>query len=622
MTLTVDAIYDALTEEERAELDGHLVALAPRPKGAPLPGDTIEARVRNLFPRYASKPFGDRHTQMWEWADAMTIDAAPDPFCGYWPRGGAKSTTAEMLTTYLGCTGRRRYVLYVRMTQDMADKSVNNIAALLESEEVAHYYPEHADRMVGKFGNSKGWRRNQVRTAGGFTVEAIGLDVAARGIKLEEQRPDFIIFDDIDDALDSPATTQKKVDIITKSILPAGSNNVAVLFIQNLITGHGVAAQLAFGTADFLSRRINSGPFPAVEGLKVEWRPDKKTGVRRAVIVGGRATWEGQSLADCQRLVDQIGLGAFMKESQHQVRDKAQGIALRFDLGVHGVDMDDDAARALCARGKAFGGIDFGHWRFAFSLWAADRDGTATRVDEVFSQAETLTARAKLIHDTCEFYGLDPERRMVPIWGDAANPTDIVELNEAFRRGWLVTEDGHERRVVSKLRVVAVAMENKVRKTAVMRINDLLERRVLRFRREVGQGEEWRLGMNAAREGTLMTGSRLVWEMDNWSFPVPKPGEAQEQDPDDDTADGADAIASMRYALMSWWTKAKWVLSEYEGTAPVEDVAPPFDYKARKPRPPAHVRDLLLEPPTRGTRLPSARSNRVRSRRSVGAVDD
>lgn len=617
MTLTVDAVYDALTDEERAELDAHLVFLAPLPQGAPLPGSTIEERVRALFPRYASKPFGDRHRQMWEWADGIHADSAPDPFCGYWPRGGAKSTTAEMLTTYLGCEGRRRYALYVRMTQDMADKSVNNIAALLESEEVAHYYPEHADRKVGKFGNAKGWRRNQVRTAGGFTVEAIGLDVAARGIKLEEQRPDLIIFDDIDDGLDSPATTQKKIDIITKSILPAGSNNAAVLFIQNLITGHGIAAKLAFGQADFLSRRINSGPFPAVEGLKTEWRMDRASGIRRAVIVGGTATWEGQSLADCQRLIDQIGLGAFMKESQHAVRDKAEGVALKYDLATNGVDLTDEQARALCQTGRALGGIDFGHWRFGFILAVAARDGTLTRIDEVFSQRQTLSERAKLIHDTCAFYGLEPERKMIPIWGDAANPTDIVELNEAFRRGWEVVENGHRRHVVSKLRVVAVAMENKLRKVAVERLNDLFKRCVLRIRREVGQGEEWRLGRNAASEGTLMAGSRLLWEMDNWSFPVPKPGEAQEQDPDDDTADGADMIAALRYLVMSWWSKAKFAMSQYEGTAPVEDVAPPFDYKTRKPRPHPHVRDVLLEPETRGSRLPSTRGNRLRMRREV-----
>jgi hypothetical protein len=38
---------------------------------------------------------------------------------------------------------------------------------------------------------------------------------------------------------------------------------------------------------------------------------------------------------------------------------------------------------------------------------------------------------------------------------------------------------------------------------------------------------------------------------------VPKEGQAQDQDPDDHTADGADLIAADRYGVMSWWKAAK-----------------------------------------------------------------
>jgi prophage tail gpP-like protein len=104
-----------------------------------------------------------------------------------------------MAVADLGCRGKRKYCLYVRMTQDKADDSSRTSRALLESDEIARHYPEHAKRKVGKFGNAKGWRRNRVWTAGGFAVDAIGLDTASRGVKLEDQRPDLIIFDDIDD---------------------------------------------------------------------------------------------------------------------------------------------------------------------------------------------------------------------------------------------------------------------------------------------------------------------------------------------------------------------------------------------------------------------------------------
>jgi hypothetical protein len=236
----VEQLLSYLDDDERSTLEKDLRAIAPKPKGRPVP-DEWRRRIPITFPRYASAPFAKRHEEFWEWENGIRVDSAPDPFVGIWPRGGAKSTSAEMAVADLGCRNKRKYVLYVRATQLQADKSVANIATLLESPEVAHYYPEHADRSVGKFGNAKGWRREQLRTKGGLTVDAIGLDTAARGAKIDEQRPDLIVFDDIDELLDSLATTKKKEETITKSILPAGANNCAVLFIQNLIIRDGVA---------------------------------------------------------------------------------------------------------------------------------------------------------------------------------------------------------------------------------------------------------------------------------------------------------------------------------------------------------------------------------------------
>jgi hypothetical protein len=497
------------------------------------------------------------------------------------------STSAEVAVVALGVRGRRKYCLYVRETQDQADKSVANIASLLESDAIARYYPEHASRQTGKYGNSRGWRREQLRTAGGYTVDALGLDTAARGIKVDEQRPDLIIFDDIDGKNDSPATTKKKLETITHSILPAGSQDVAVLGIQNLIIAGGIFTQLAEGTADFLVDRIVSGPFPAVDGLEYEWQADPRSGVRRAVITSGTATWEGQNLATCQKQIDTFGLSAFLKECQHRVTDKAEGVALRFDAATHGVDLSDDACRDLVKRGRAFGGMDFGAWRFGFVLFTIDQNRVPTCIDEYFSQGESLTTRAQYIHEMCSHYGISG---MMPIWGDAANPTDIREINDAFRRGW---KDAKGNTVTSKLRVVAVAGGDKARKTAVDRINDALDRRALRFRRVAGY--EWFYAKNSTSEGTAKYESRLFWELDAWSYPITKAGEAQDQNPDDDTADGADMIAATRYALMSHWKGAKLPvdLGVYEN-----DRAEPFDYAAKKFKEVPHMVDPFMSSST------------------------
>lgn len=278
-----------------------------------------ESWLAALFPSYTSQPFADRHRELWDWGWAIESGVRPAPFVAVWPRGGAKSTSAELLTVAIGARQKRKYAWYICETQDQADKHIDTIAGMLESKQVSGYYSEMATRKVGKYGNSRGWRRNRLRTEH-FTVDGMGLDSASRGAKVEEARPDFMIFDDLDSKHDSAATTARKIETITTSLLPAGSNDLAVLAIQNLIIPNGIFSQLADGRAEFLNDRIVSGPYPAVAGLAVEQRSDGYT------IVGGTATWEGQPLTVCQQQIRDWGLSAFRAEAQHEITDPPGGM--------------------------------------------------------------------------------------------------------------------------------------------------------------------------------------------------------------------------------------------------------------------------------------------------------
>lgn len=305
-------------------------ALEPPPVALEQAPDDWEPWLHALFPSSIRAGFAPRHVAYWRWLWAITQDEYPDPFVGLWPRGGAKSSSVELGVAALGLRNRRRYVLYVRDTQDRADDSVTNIAKLLESDTVARHYPEHAERSVGKFGNSQGWRRNRIRTAGGFTVDALGLDVAARGAKLGDYRPDVIVFDDIDGRHDTAEVTTKKTATITDSLLPAGTANVGVIFIQNLIIPNGIAAQLADGRAMFLARRIVSGPEPAVRGLETEMAV-LPNGLPTRRITAGTPTWAGQDLTVCQAQIHLWGWPAFSREAQHNVRER-EGALWTVDL--------------------------------------------------------------------------------------------------------------------------------------------------------------------------------------------------------------------------------------------------------------------------------------------------
>ena len=67
----------------------------------------------------------------------------------------------------------------------------------------------------------------------------------------------------------------------------------------------------------------------------------------------------------------------------------------------------------------------------------------------------------------------------------------------------------------------------------------------------MGDKNRWRMGMKASSDGVLTVGSRWLYEVNAWRYPDAKESEAQGQDPDDNTADGADCIAATRYAIMT-----------------------------------------------------------------------
>ena len=279
-----------------------------------------ERWVRLLFPEYLSAPFAEHHRDFWRWVWTIERGKKVPAYFAIWPRGHAKSTSGELACVSLGARGKKRYVLYVSGTQEQSDDHVANIAAMLESSRFGELYPDMARPLLGKYGNSKGWRRNRLRTAGGFTVDAIGLDTAARGAKVEEDRPDVIVFDDVDSENDSEVITERKLKAITRKILPAGADKVTEMILQNLVKDDSVVNKALKGEERFLANRRVSGPVVAVEGLVTEYREG------RDVITGGTATWAGMDRERCQEMIDQMGLEAFEVECQNRTELRGESI--------------------------------------------------------------------------------------------------------------------------------------------------------------------------------------------------------------------------------------------------------------------------------------------------------
>ena len=288
-------------------LDGALPA-----NEKPLTGSELPWRdwLTRYFPHVASSAPAERHIRLWEWFESITPGQSMPPAVEVWARGGAKSSSAELGCARLCVKLSARYVLYVCGTQEQADKHVSSIASLLEHIGV--------ERQLNKYGNSRGWRRDVLKTANGYNVQGIGLDTAIRGVKLDQYRPDLIVFDDIDDQSDTPRTVDKKIAAITTAIIPAGAAHCNILCVQNLIHEDSVFAQLADGRADFLLTRLPARIEPAAHNLTYE-SIDRGDGLKQYRVTGGEPTWCGQDLATIERQMNDWGLSAFLREAQHEV---------------------------------------------------------------------------------------------------------------------------------------------------------------------------------------------------------------------------------------------------------------------------------------------------------------
>lgn len=274
--------------------------------GRPSSGEGYEVWLARVFPSYTRAPLAEQHHAIWRWAWALEAQQRARSLIAVLPRGGAKSTTAELVCGGVGMRQTRRYALYVSETQEQADKHVMTIATMLERAGV--------ERALNRYGSSRGWRRNQLRTADGYKVDAIGLDTAARGVKVDEDRPDLIVIDDVDGKHDTPMATERKIESLTTTVLPAMAPWGVVLGVQNLLIANGIFAQLLDGRAEFLVDRDVIGPYPAIVGLEYTQEPDGGF-----VITKGEPTWAGQDVATCNHYLNVWGPLAFLQEAQHEV---------------------------------------------------------------------------------------------------------------------------------------------------------------------------------------------------------------------------------------------------------------------------------------------------------------
>ena len=339
-----------------------------------------EVALKSLFPNTFKKGFSEAQIDYWNWVWSINPKDRPRPYVLILPRGGGKTTSCEVTPILLGADNVRKYCWYIQETQSQADKRVDTIAEKLESPEMSLHYPLMSERWIGKFGNIGGWRRSFVRTSSNVVFEAVGLDRAARSSKIGDMRPDLIIIDDVDSKFDTDRAIQKKLDLLTHTLLPAAASNAVIIFVQNLVHYNSIASRLSdVRNTEFLQDRIISGPHPAMHEFETARVYDEDLGRNVDKIVYGFPLWEGQGVEECQNYINTFGLTSFKTECQHEVENIGGSVWAKIqfvhcepedvpDLEVGCVwcdpavtDNDDSAANGIQADGL---GIDGKIYRF------------------------------------------------------------------------------------------------------------------------------------------------------------------------------------------------------------------------------------------------------------------
>lgn len=323
-----------------------------------LPGAALDWRewLGTVAPHIRVELMAVEHVRMWRWLESIRLGVRPPAYFSILPRGYGKTTTGRLGMARVCVRAVRRFGLYVCGTTASANASVTSIRAEFERQGIG--------RKESRYGHSMGWSSERLVTENGFTLVALGLDQSnIRGLNLDQYRPDLIIYDDIDGLSDSPEVSDKKLDIISSTIIPAGSRDCAHLVTQNDIHGHGVVYRARTGEAGILKRRIVSFTV-AVRGLRVESRPRERLlqGAERREdggwswadaegdfseldaeiaaeveglvepdpgvtedhddelhIVEGESTWPGKSLAEWEEELNAMGETAFRREMQGQL---------------------------------------------------------------------------------------------------------------------------------------------------------------------------------------------------------------------------------------------------------------------------------------------------------------
>ena len=202
----------------------------------------------NLIPKGAKlEDAPEVHRELCEMLDDIAWDNHSGKVCYSMPRGHAKSTFVSNVfpihQCYFDCAtdGGRKYILIISETEDLSTKFVEYINSQLKYNEKLRS-DLGAIMDISKFNNTKDTGMEFVTTKGTM-VRAAGMGKALRGARNGAYRPDLVILDDLESAVNTNTKElrEKNLSWYNSVIEPIGvEGRTAFLYVGTLVHGQGL----------------------------------------------------------------------------------------------------------------------------------------------------------------------------------------------------------------------------------------------------------------------------------------------------------------------------------------------------------------------------------------------
>lgn len=216
---------------------------------------------------YIQYPIAPYQKEMFQIAQENTIRlAAITAF-----RGSAKSTIFSLAYPMWAVLGeeRRKYVLIVCQTQQLAQQTLTNIKQeLLVNQMIVKDYHLEQNQKLDE------WNADTIVIPTlDARISAISIGESIRGLRHRQYRPDLIILDDIEDVASSRTKEgrDKLWQFVNAELLPIGDTSTRIVFIGNLVHLDSVMMKLRHIILEKNEKEMVYREFPLIKNNKCLW---------------------------------------------------------------------------------------------------------------------------------------------------------------------------------------------------------------------------------------------------------------------------------------------------------------------------------------------------------------